>query len=111
MQSRLHRTLQIEPSWVSDGVARRVPGPSKNSRSGAGGVEPALYTVEGRQTGDLRQKCGSVLIRKAKLPARIVWKAVPFGRDGLQTAFERVRATRRWSCVAFWSSMTIGTLP
>ena len=33
-------------------------------------VEPALYTVEGRQAGDLRQKCGSALIRKAKLPAR-----------------------------------------
>jgi hypothetical protein len=33
-------------------------------------VEPALYTVEGRQTADLRQKCGSALIRKAKLPSR-----------------------------------------
>ena len=29
-------------------------------------VELALYTVEGRQAGDLRRKCGSVLIRKAK---------------------------------------------
>ena len=27
-------------------------------------VEPTLYTVEGRQTGDLRQKCDSALIRK-----------------------------------------------
>jgi len=35
-----------------------------------GVVEPDLYTVEGRQTVDLRQKCGSALIRKAKLPAR-----------------------------------------
>jgi hypothetical protein len=31
-------------------------------------VEPVLYTVEGRQGGDLRRKCGSALIRKAKRP-------------------------------------------
>ena len=29
-------------------------------------VELAIYTVEGRQAGDLRRKCGSVLIRRAK---------------------------------------------
>jgi hypothetical protein len=47
-------------------------GSGLDSRSEGGGevVEPALYTVEGRQTADLRQKCGSALIRKAKLPAR-----------------------------------------
>jgi hypothetical protein len=33
-------------------------------------VELTLCTVEGRQTSDLRQKCGTTLIRKAKLPAR-----------------------------------------
>ena len=42
----------------------------KSAARWRGGVEPVLYTVEGRQTGDLRQKCGSALIRKAKLPAR-----------------------------------------
>ena len=47
-----------------------------------GVVEPALYTVEGRQTGDLRQKCGSALIRKAKLPARSCGRPCLFGRDG-----------------------------
>jgi hypothetical protein len=40
-------------------------------------VKRGLYTVEGRQTGDLRQKCGSALIRKAKPPHAIVWKVVP----------------------------------
>ena len=48
-----------------------------------GVVEPALYTVEGRQAGDLRQKCGSALIRKAKLPCAIVWKAVLFWQGWL----------------------------
>ena len=49
--------------------ASRAGDRAKNSQSdGAGVVEPALYTVEGRQTGDLRQKCGSALIRKAKWP-------------------------------------------
>jgi hypothetical protein len=51
--------------------ASRAGDRAKNSQSdGAGVVEPALYTVEGRQTVDLRQKCNSALIRKAKLPAR-----------------------------------------
>ena len=51
--------------------ASRAGDRAKNSQSdGAGVVEPALYTVEGRQTVDLRQKCDSALIRKAKLPAR-----------------------------------------
>ena len=39
-------------------------------------VEPALYTVEGRQAGDLRRKCDSALIRKAKTHRAIVWNAV-----------------------------------
>jgi hypothetical protein len=56
-------------SWVNGGTTRRVLEPSKNSRFDGAVVEPALYTVEGRQIGDLRQKCGSALIRKAKLPA------------------------------------------
>jgi hypothetical protein len=34
-------------------------------------VEPPLYTVEGRQTGDSRRKCDIALIRKAKLPSRL----------------------------------------
>jgi hypothetical protein len=81
---RLHRTRQVEPAWVSDGAARRVPGTGQEFVARwRGVVEPALYTVEGRQTGDLRQKCGSALIRKAKLPARIVWKAVPFQQGRL----------------------------
>jgi hypothetical protein len=41
-------------------------------------AEPALYTVEGRQTANLRRKCGSVLIRKAKNRRAIAWQAVPF---------------------------------
>jgi hypothetical protein len=49
-------------------------------------VEPALYPVEGRQTGDLRQKCGGALIRKAKLPSRSCGRFVPFGRDGRKGA-------------------------
>jgi hypothetical protein len=44
-------------SRVNDDTAHRVPSPGINSRSdGAQVVEPALYTVEGRQAGDLRQK-------------------------------------------------------
>jgi hypothetical protein len=34
------------------------------------GWEPVLYTVQGRQAGDLPQKCGSALIRRVKPPAR-----------------------------------------
>ena len=41
-------------------------------------VEPTLYTVEGRQAGDLRQKCGSALICKAKPPARSCGKSSLF---------------------------------
>src|SRR5258705_5975548 len=44
-------------------------------------VEPALYTVDGRQTADLRQTCGSALIRKAKLPSRS-GGGVPSDGDG-----------------------------
>ena len=78
-QCRLHRTAVDRTSHVNDGTARRAPGPSINSPvRWRQVVEPALYTVEGRQAGDLRQKCGSALIRKAKLPVAIVWKVVPF---------------------------------
>ena len=45
-------------------------------------VELALYTVEGRQAADLRQKCGSALIRKAKLPSRSCGSLSLFGKDG-----------------------------
>jgi len=31
-------------------------------------MEPVLYPVQGRQRGDLRRRCGSALIRKAKRP-------------------------------------------
>jgi hypothetical protein len=70
-------------------------------------VEPTLYTVEGRQTGDLRQKCGSALIRKAKLPARRV-EGCPF-LPGWQTRrIERPTPRGRWVCVVSWWSMTTG---
>ena len=57
-------------------------------------VEPALYTVEGRQTGDLPQKCGSALIRKAKLPARSCGRSSLFLQGWLTKRIERVRAAR-----------------
>jgi hypothetical protein len=88
-------------SGVSDGAARRVPRPSRNSRSEGRMVEPALYTVEGRQAADLRQKCDSALIRKAKLPARSCgrpsfWQGWPTRRIG------RPRHEGGGSCVASW---------
>ena len=39
-------------------------------------MEPALYTVSGRQADGLRRKCNSVLIRKAKTRRAIEWQAV-----------------------------------
>ena len=41
-------------------------------------VEPVLYPVQGRQRGDLRRRCGSALIRKAKSRRAIAREAVPF---------------------------------
>jgi hypothetical protein len=48
-------------------------------------VEPALYPVEGRQAGGLRQKFGTALIRKANCPRDRV-KGRPFCRVQNQTA-------------------------
>ena len=50
------------------------------------GTGLALYTVEGRQAGDLPQKCGNELLRSAKLPRDRV-EVVPFaGRAGALSA-------------------------
>jgi hypothetical protein len=49
-------------------------------------VEPPLYTVEGRQTGDSRRKCDSATDSQGKTALAIGWKVVPFGRDGRQGA-------------------------
>ena len=51
-----------------------------------------LYTVEGRQRGDLRQEYGSVLIRKAKNPLRDWVKGRPFIKRGPPT--RRIDAAR-----------------
>ena len=91
----LASTATDRASRVNDGTALRVPGPSINSRSDdAQVVEPALYTVEGRQTGDLPQKCGSALIRKAKLSTRSCGSSSLFLQGWLTKRIERVRATR-----------------
>ena len=75
-----------------------------------GGVEPALYTVEGRQTGDLRQKCGSALIRKAKLPARSCGRPCLLAGTADRPHLSASAPQGGGSCVASWSSMTTGTL-
>jgi len=79
-------------SRVNGGAARAGTGHGFPVRRGEV-VEPTLYTVEGRQAGDLRQKCGSALIRKAKLPARSCGRS-PFFQGRLIRRIERVRATR-----------------
>src|SRR6185312_17886 len=58
------------------------------------GCGTALCTVEGRQTGGLRQKCGSALIRKVKLSARSCGSSSLFLRRWLTKPIERVRAMR-----------------
>ena len=75
-----------------------------------GVVEPALYTVEGRQTGDLRQKCGSALIRKAKLPARSCGRPCLLAGTADRPHLSASAPQGGGSCVASWSSMTTGTL-
>lgn len=88
------------PQGVSGG-ASRARTEQKLVVRWRGMVEPALYTVEGRQTGDLRQKCGSALIRKAKLPARSCGSR-PFWQGWLTRRIERRRHEGGGSCVASW---------
>src|SRR6185369_9594240 len=52
-QCRLHRARQIESLGVNDGAARARTW-QKFAIRWRGVVEPDLYTVEGRQTVDLR---------------------------------------------------------
>ena len=84
----LASTAADRTSGINDGTAHRGRDRASISRSaGSSVVELALYTVEGRQAGDLPQRCGIALIRKAKLPARLGGRSsllagVPFGRDG-----------------------------
>jgi hypothetical protein len=93
-----------------DGTARRGRDRASISRSaGRSVVELALYTVEGRQAGDLRQRCGTALIRKAKLPARSCERSSLL-QGWLTRRIERVRHHKGGgSCVASWWSMTTGT--
>ena len=59
-------TCNVTPAGSRWGAVRRMIRPAEAV------VEPALYTVTGRQAGSLRQKCDSVLIRKAKTHRAIV---------------------------------------
>src|ERR1043166_8434031 len=64
------------PSRVNDGAAHRVTAhkcPVRRRQV----VEPIVYTVEGRQTADLR-----ALIRKAKPPLRSCGRSSLFYREG-----------------------------
>ena len=72
-------TGRKQPARVKDGslnVSHRrwrfmVSGYVKLSGLMAAGLGEGLCTVEGRQLGDLRQSCRSVLIRRAKTAARL----------------------------------------
>ena len=67
-------------------------------------VEPAIYTVRGRQAGDLRRKLRYRADSQGKTRRAIVWKAVPF-LAGPPTRRVRRREGGE-SCVVSWSSMT-----
>ncbi len=58
-------------------------------------LEPPLHTVGGRQTGDLRRKYHSALIRKAKLPRDHV-EGRPFWQGWPKRRIERPTRRGRW---------------
>jgi hypothetical protein len=62
-QCRLHRTRQIERLASAMAGASHAGSQHKLPIRWRQVVEPALYTVEGRQAGDLPPRCGTALIR------------------------------------------------
>ena len=66
-------------------------------------LEPTLYTLEGRQGGNLRRKCASVLSRKAKPPGDR-GKGRPFFAGAADTPHPAPQGGQL--CVASWWSMT-----
>ena len=100
-----------ELEWLASATAgARYPTRYKFSAGQRQLSNPTLYTVEGRQAGDLRQKCGSALIRKAKLPARSCGRPCLLAGTADRPHLSASAPQGGGSCVASWSSMTTGTL-